>query len=92
LTLKVEEAEELANLAKKRDLLNCVTYTYSGYPMVKHAREIINQGKIGKIRMVMGEYLQEWLARPVEKKGNRQASWRTDPLTSIKFALIVLID
>jgi predicted dehydrogenase len=43
LTLKVEEAEELANLAKKRDLLNCVTYTYSGYPMVKHAREIINQ-------------------------------------------------
>jgi predicted dehydrogenase len=62
------------------------------YPMVKHAREIINQGKIGKIRMVMGEYLQEWLARPVEKKGNRQASWRTDPLTSTKFALIVLIE
>ena len=84
LTLKVEEAEELANLAKKRDLLNCVTYTYSGYPMVKHAREIINQGEIGKIRMVMGEYLQEWLARPVEKKGNRQASWRTDPKYSGK--------
>lgn len=84
LTLKVEEAEELANLAKKRDLLNCVTYTYSGYSMVKHAREIINQGEIGKIRMVMGEYLQEWLARPVEKKGNRQASWRTDPKYSGK--------
>ena len=84
LTLKVEEAEELANLAKKRDLLNCVTYTYSGYSMVKHAREIINKGEIGKIRMVMGEYLQEWLARPVEKKGNRQASWRTDPKYSGK--------
>jgi predicted dehydrogenase len=84
LTLKVEEAEELANLAKKRDLLNCVTYTYSGYSMVKHAREIINQGEIGKIRMVMGEYLQEWLARPVEKKGNRQAFWRTDPKYSGK--------
>jgi predicted dehydrogenase len=84
LTLKVEEAEELANLAKKRDLLSCVTYTYTGYPMVKHAREIINQGEIGKIRMVMGEYLQEWLARPVEKKGNRQASWRTDPKYSGK--------
>lgn len=80
LTLKVEEAEELTNLAKKRDLLGCVTYTYSGYPMVKHAREIIERGEIGKIRMVMGEYLQEWLAMPVEKEaGNKQASWRTDP-------------
>jgi len=84
LTLKVEEAEELTNLAKKRDLLCCVTYTYSGYPMVKHAREIISRGEIGKIRMVMGEYLQEWLAMPVEKKGNRQASWRTDPKYSGK--------
>jgi len=67
LTLKVEEAEELTNLSGKRDLLCCVTYTNSGYPMVKHAREIISRGEIGKIRMVMGEYLQEWLAMPVEK-------------------------
>jgi len=80
LTLKVEEAEKLTNLARKRDLLCCVTYTYSGYPMVKHAREIISRGEIGKIRMVMGEYLQEWLAMSVEKEGrNKQASWRTDP-------------
>ncbi|MDD5015144.1 MAG: Gfo/Idh/MocA family oxidoreductase [Atribacterota bacterium] len=78
LTLKDKEAEELTNFAKKRDLLCCVTYTYSGYPMVKHAREIIAKGEIGKIRMIMGEYLQEWLAMPVEKRGNRQASWRTD--------------
>jgi predicted dehydrogenase len=85
LTLKVEEAEELTNLARKRDLLCCVTYTYSGYPMVKHAREIISRGEIGKIRMVMGEYLQEWLAMPVEKEGvNKQASWRTDPKYSGK--------
>jgi len=85
LTLKVEEAEELINLAKKRDLLCCVTYTYSGYPMVKHAREIISRGEIGKIRMVMGEYLQEWLAMPVEKEGvNKQASSRTDPKYSGK--------
>ena len=85
LTLKVKEAEELINLAKKRDLLCCVTYTYSGYPMVKHAREIIAKGEIGKIRMVMGEYLQEWLAMPVEKEEkNKQASWRTDPKYSGK--------
>lgn len=80
LTLKVEEAEELTNLAKKRDLISCVTYTYSGYPMVKHAREIIERGEIGKIRMVMGEYLQEWLAMPVEKEaGSKQASWQLTP-------------
>lgn len=85
LTLKVEEAEELAELAKKKNLLGCVTYTYSGYPMVKHAREIITKGEIGKIRMVMGEYLQEWLAKLVEKEGkNRQALWRTDPKYSGK--------
>lgn len=85
LTLKVEEAEELINLARERDLLCCVTYTYSGYPMVKHAREIIAKGEIGKIRMVMGEYLQEWLTMPVEKEGvNKQASWRTDPKYSGK--------
>lgn len=59
LTLKVEEAEELTNFARKRNLLCCVTYTYSSYPMVKHAREIISRGEIGKIRMVIGEYLQE---------------------------------
>ena len=85
LTLKVKEAEELTNLAKKKDLLGCVTYTYSGYTMVKHAREIIAKGEIGKIRMVMGEYLQEWLTMLVEKEGrNKQASWRTDPKYSGK--------
>jgi len=72
LTLKVEETEELTSFARKRDLLCGVTYSYSGYPMVKHAREIIAKGEIGKIRMVMGEYLQEWLAMPVEKEeGNK---------------------
>jgi len=84
LTLEVQEAEELVNFAKKKDLLSCVTYTYSGYSMVKNAREIVKRGGIGDIRMVMVEYLQEWLAMPVEKKGNRQASWRTDPKYSGK--------
>lgn len=81
-TLEVEEAEKLASLARKKDLLNCITYTYSGYPMVKQAREIVKNGEIGKIRMVMGEYLQEWLAMPVERSGNKQASWRLDPVYS----------
>jgi len=79
LTLKIEEAECLVNLIKKNRLLGCVTYTYSGYPMVKHAREIIKKGKIGKIRMVMGEYLRESMALPVEKNRKKKQSWRTDP-------------
>jgi len=79
LTLEAKEADQLVDFTRKNDLLGCVTYTYSGYPMVKHAREEIKKGGIGNIRMVMVEYLQEWLAMPVEKKGNKQALWRTDP-------------
>jgi len=81
-TVKSKEALLLNDLALKKNLLNCVTYTYSGYPMVKQAKEIIRSGEIGKIRMVMAEYLQEWLAMPVEKKGNKQAGWRLDPVYS----------
>lgn len=82
LTWTVEEAAELVRLAKEKDLLFCVTYTYSGYPMVKHAREMVRRGDIGEIRVVMGEYPQDWLATPIEKEGQRQASWRTDPKQS----------
>jgi len=84
LTLEVEEAEELENLMEKNNLLGCVTYTYSGYPMVKQAREIINKGGIGKIRMVMGEYLGESMVMPLGKNGNKQALWRVDPKYSGK--------
>jgi len=69
----------LRDLAEKHKLLLCVTYTYTGYPTVKHIREMIRQGEIGKIHFVMGEYPQEWLITPVEETGQRQAKWRTDP-------------
>lgn len=82
LTWTVAEAEELARLAKEKDLLFGVTYTYSGYPMVKHAREMVRRGDLGEIRVVMGEYPQDWLATEVEKTGQRQAAWRTDPKQS----------
>ncbi len=84
LTFTVSEARELAKLVEEKDLLFCVTYTYSGYPMVKQAREIISRGEIGEIRTVMGEYPQEWLATPLEETDNKQASWRTDPQFSGK--------
>jgi len=80
LTLTVEEGEELAALAKERDLLFCVTYTYTGYPAVKQARELIRAGELGELRFVNAEYAQEWLATPLERDGKqKQASWRADP-------------
>jgi predicted dehydrogenase len=79
LVFEVKEAEELAALAKAKDLLFCVTYTYTGYPAVKHAREMIARGEIGDIRFVNAEYPQEWLSTLLEKEGQKQASWRTDP-------------
>jgi predicted dehydrogenase len=81
LTFEPEEAQELADLAKRNKLLLGVTYTYTGYPTVKHIREMIRRGEIGDVRFVMGEYPQEWLATPLEKTDpdQRQAKWRTDP-------------
>lgn len=56
-----------------------MTYTYTGYPMVKHAKEMIARGDIGEIRFVNAEYPQEWLASPIEQSGQKQVAWRTDP-------------
>ena len=80
LTIESAEAEELAASAARKDLLFCVTYTYTGYPLVKEARRVIASGELGTIRFVNAEYPQDWLATPVEQGGdNVQAGWRTDP-------------
>ncbi len=79
LCLTIEEAEDLLKLARETKLEFMVTYTYTGYPMVREAREIIRNGGLGDIRVVVAEYPQAWLAEPVEKTGNEQASWRTSP-------------
>ncbi len=79
LTTSLEDAEKLAALAEKKGLLFAVTYTYTGNAMVKQAREMVRRGDIGEIRVVMGEYPQDWLATPLEREGSRQAGWRTDP-------------
>jgi predicted dehydrogenase len=84
LTIEVEEARELSELAKKSDILFCVTYTYTGYPAVKHARDMVKNGDIGDIRFVHAEYIQDWLATPLEKTGQKQSSWRTNPEKSGK--------
>ncbi|MDR0525888.1 MAG: Gfo/Idh/MocA family oxidoreductase [Spirochaetaceae bacterium] len=79
LTIELPEAQELAALAKKKNLLFCVTYTYTGNPTVKHARALVQQGEIGDLLFVNAEYPQEWLLAPAEKQGSKQAQWRTDP-------------
>ena len=79
LTCTVEDAADLVRICRERDLLLGVTYTYSGYAMVKHARDMIRAGKIGEIRSVHAEYLQGWLATNVEDEGSKQAAWRMDP-------------
>jgi len=82
LTTDSRDAEELGRLAAEKDLLFCVTYTYTGYPVVKHMREMISRGDLGSIRFINAEYAQEWLATPLEKTGQKQSAWRTDPKLS----------
>ena len=74
-----EQAQELAQLARAKGLLCCVTYNYTGYPMVRQARAMIELGMLGTIRKVYAEYHQGWLANDLEASGQKQASWRVDP-------------
>ena len=78
-TFDLAEAKELAALVKKTGCLYGLTHTYTGYPMVKQLREMIAAGKLGKIRKVVVEYPQGWLATSLEKSGQKQADWRTNP-------------
>ncbi|PXW23626.1 Gfo/Idh/MocA family protein [Paraburkholderia caballeronis] len=80
LAVSVEEGEALAKHARVARRVFALTHTYSGYPLVRHARQIVEAGEIGDVRIVQVEYAQDWLATPVERDGaNRQAGWRTDP-------------
>lgn len=79
LATSSRDAGDLACLVRESGRLFCVTYAYSGYPVVKHLRDIVHAGEIGDIRFVNGEYPQEWLATKLEDTGQKQAAWRTDP-------------
>ncbi|NGP76605.1 Gfo/Idh/MocA family oxidoreductase [Balneolaceae bacterium YR4-1] len=79
LTNTIEEAEELCRLVEKHDVVFGLTHTYTGYPMVKQAREMIWDNKLGKLRKIVVEYPQGWLSEPIEQEGAKQAEWRTDP-------------
>ena len=79
VTVTLEEAIELKKLTEKNNCHFAVTYTYSGYPMVKEMKSLIDEGKLGKLRFVKAECPEAWMAEKVEDKGNRQAKWRADP-------------
>ena len=82
LTATLADARKLAALAQKSKALFILTHNYTGYPMVRHAREMVRSGKLGDIRLVQAEYPQDWLTEKVEDTGSKQASWRTDPKRS----------
>jgi len=82
LVTRSRDARELARLVEKSGVIFAVTYNYSGYPMVRQAREMVAEGELGAIRVVQVEYPQDWLTESLEKTGQKQAAWRTDPARS----------
>ena len=84
MTFTLEEAKQLKKKVDETGLLLCLTHTYSGYPMVKQARYMVQSGAFGKIRKILVEYPQGWLSKLTEREGNAQAAWRTDPKKSGK--------
>ena len=82
LTTTVEDAVALAGIVKKSGLIFGLTHNYTGYPLVRQAREMVEAGELGRLRVVQVEYAQDWLTTPVEATGNKQAVWRTDPAQS----------
>ena len=82
MTMTLDEAKELEAIVKKTDAIFGLMHNYTAYPMVKLARDMIKQGDLGKIRKVVARYTQGWLARPIERDGQQQAAWRTDPKQS----------
>jgi len=82
MTMNSEEAQELIDISESSDLIFAVTYNYSGYPLIREAREIVKKGELGSIRIIKVEYIQDWLTEPIENTGQKQASWRVDPKKS----------
>ena len=82
LTTTLGDALELAELAKRTGLVFGLTHNYTGYPMVRQGREMALAGELGPIRLIQVEYVQDWLSTALEKTGQKQAEWRTDPARS----------
>ncbi len=79
LAFNLEEARALRDVVRKTGKLFALTHNYTGYPMVKEARELVRNGELGEILKVVAEYPQGWLIKPIDEEGQKKASWRTDP-------------
>ena len=79
MTLDLDEATRLKELVKSSGKVFLLTHNYTGYPMVKEAREIVRRGNLGEILKIVAEYRQDWLIHPIDADGHKQAAWRTDP-------------
>jgi predicted dehydrogenase len=79
MTYDLAEAKALRDLVKSTGKVFALTHNYTGYPMVKEARELVRNGDLGKILKVVAEYPQGWLIQPIDAEGQKQAAWRTDP-------------
>jgi predicted dehydrogenase len=82
LSYNLEEARDLVHTVKRSGMIFALTHNYTGYPMVKQARHMIKNGDLGKIRKIVVEYPQGWLATLLESSDQKQAAWRTDPSRS----------
>ena len=82
LALSSKEAISLKNIVESKKLIFALTHNYTGYPMVRHARSLIQKGDLGSIRVIQAEYPQDWLTTKAEDSGLKQAEWRTDPKRS----------
>ena len=82
MTFDVGEARRLKAQVEKSGCVFALTHNYTGYPMVKLARDLVRRGELGRVRKIVAEYPQGWLATPLERTGMKQADWRTDPARS----------
>lgn len=82
LTHTLAEAKRLAKAAEASGVVFALTHNYTGYPMIRQAKAMVEAGELGDIRLVQVEYAQDWLAEPLEATGQKQADWRTDPARS----------
>lgn len=82
VTSTLSDAKKLAGLVADSGKLFILTHNYTGYPMIRQAREMVAKGELGRIQLVQAEYAQDWLTTPLEQTGQKQADWRTDPARS----------
>ncbi|MFN3190083.1 MAG: Gfo/Idh/MocA family protein [Aureliella sp.] len=82
MTFDLAQAEELAGIVDNSDVVFALTHNYTGYPLVRQAREMIQNGELGEIQAIRSNYIQGWLRTRLEESDQKQASWRTDPKRS----------